>query len=189
MIAVLLGIFTAVIPTCLLFQMVTYLFVVPFVAGATAIGLGIIARNRSRPSVMWIGASAVVLCVLGTCGPFAFLEYERYSGHPIEFVIADGYRGPIRLSIDPVNGEEVPLTDGVYTYRIGPDGTMRIKDASPFRRWHTTRARYANGTPIPIDHDHDPNPDRLFFQSVGAGRDHIDCFVGTYAERDKHFIR
>jgi hypothetical protein len=73
---------------------------------------------------------------------------------------------------------------------------MLIKDDTPFRQWHTTKAFYHNGQMIPIDYDRKLPSDTVTFQELGSGvrskngkaiEEHIDNFVGTGADLDEYY--
>jgi hypothetical protein len=112
-------------------------------------------------------------------------------------VVPDGYKGPLRLIIDKEQGIEIPLEDGEYIYRYAENGTLMIKDASPFRHWHSLTAIYANGKPIPIDHEGNVPPDAVSLHFLGSGvsaqgnkeEHYIEDFVGTREEFRKYADR
>jgi hypothetical protein len=192
--AVIIGALTATIPTFVLFQAVTFLFVVPVVLGMLCVLLGIIALRTGGKYVKHVGWVAVILMLFAVIFPFGMIAYHDRSGYPIEFVISEGYRGPVRLIIDRQQGVDVPLVDGKYTYNIPGTGTLLIKDDSPFRQWHSITATYTNGKPIPTDDEGELPPDTVSLHSLGSGvstrggkqEKYIEDFVGTRAELRKY---
>jgi hypothetical protein len=196
-VALVIGVLTATIPTFLLFQAVTFLFVVPLALGLLCILLGVIAlrtEGRFRPHAGWI---AFVIMLIAVALPFEMIAYHDRSGSPIVLVIPNGYRGPVKLIIDREQGKDVPLSDGRYTYQIPEGGTLVIKDDSPFRRWHSMSATYANGKTIPIDDEDSLPPDAVTLHSLGSGvttqngkkEEFIEDFVGTKAELRRYVDR
>jgi hypothetical protein len=188
-VAMAIGVVTATIPTILLFQAVTYLFVVPLALGVLCVLLGGIAlgsEGRLRRHIGWIAIVIMLVAVL----PLGMIAYHHRSGYAIVLVVPDGYRGPVRLVIDRERGVVVPLKNDRYTYHIPDGGTLIIKDDSAFRQWHSESAMYANGDQIPIDYEKRLPPDAITLHSLGAGGetrngrrvDLIEEFVGSEAE-------
>lgn len=195
--AVVIGTLTATVPTFVLFQAVTFLFVVPLVLGLVCILLGVIALRTGGRFARHVGWIATILMLVAVVLPFGLIAYHNRSGYPIVLVVPDGYRGPVRLIIDRRQGVEVPLVDGKYTYRIPETGTLVIKDDSPFRQWHSMTAVYSSGKPIPIDHEDNLPADAVSLHSLGSGvrtqggkqEEYIEDFVGTKAELRKYVDR
>jgi hypothetical protein len=195
--AVIIGILTATIPTFVLFQAVTFLFVVPLVLGMLCVLLGMTALRTGGKFAKHVGWIVVILMLIAVILPFGMIAYHNRSGYPIELVISEGYRGPVRLIIDRQQGVDVPLVDGKYTYRIPETGTLLIKDDSPFRQWHSMTATYTSGKLIPIDYEGDLPPDTVSLHSLGSGvstqggkqEKYIEDFVGTRAELRKYVDR
>ena len=188
--AVVIGSLTATLPTIVLFQAVTYLFVVPLLLGLMCIILGVIALSTGGRYGKHIGKIAVILMLIGTVFPFGMIVYYNRSGYPIVLVVPEQYRGPVRLIIDRDQGVEVPLLDGKYTYQIPETGTLVIKDDSPFRQWHSLTAMYSGGKLIPADHEENLPGEIVSIHSLGSGarvqggkqEEFIEYFVGTKAE-------
>jgi hypothetical protein len=188
--AVVIGVLTATIPTIILFQGVTFLFVVPLALGIVCIHLGVVALRAEGKRLRHVGWLAVILMLVAVGLPFGMISYHNQPGHSILMVIPEGYRGPVKLIIDKRHGVNVPLVNGTYTYHIPQDGTLRIQDDSPFRKWHTMTAVYTNGNPIPRDDERTQPPDTVFLHSLGSGtssqegrqEEYIKDFVGTKSE-------
>lgn len=188
--AIVIGVFTATIPTTLLFLAVTYLFLVPFVLGIVCIGLGVVAIDSEGKLFRYVGWLSVGIMLVAVVLPFGVIAYHRQSGYPIVLVIPEGYRGPVRLVVDEEDGVDVPLEKGKFTYHIPQSGTLRIKDDSPFRRWHPETAMYTNGRPIPIDYNETLAADTVSLHSFGSGAEGtVEYFVGTKIELQDYFER
>jgi hypothetical protein len=192
--ALVIGTLTATVPTFVLFQAMTYLFVVPLVLGLVSIILGVTALRNGGWYAGHVGGIAAVLMLVAVVLPFGMIAYYNRSGYPIVLVVPERYRGPVRLIIDRHQGVEVPLVHGKYTYRIPETGTLVIKDDSPFRQWHSMKPMYSSGKPIPIDFEDNLRPDAVSFHSLGSGvstqggkeEEYIEDFVGTKAELRKY---
>jgi hypothetical protein len=192
--AVIIGTLTATIPTVMLFQAVTYLFVVPLVLGLLCIVLGVTALRTEGTYGKHVGWIAVILMLVGVIVPFGMIAYYDRSGYPIVLVVPTEYRGPIRLIIDRKNGLEVPLVNKKYTYRVPETGTLLIKDDSPFRQWHSMTVIYANGKLIPNNYEGKLPPDTVSHHSLGSGvktqdgkrQEYMEDFIGTKAEFKKY---
>jgi hypothetical protein len=115
-VAVIVGVLTTLIPTTVLFLAVTYLFVIPLMAGIICILLGVVGFRTDSPLGRHAGWLAVLLMFVAVGVPFGLITYHNRSGNPIVLVIPAGYRGPIRLVIDRAGGAEIPLQNGRYTY-------------------------------------------------------------------------
>ena len=192
--AIVIGVLTVTVPTFILFQAVTYLFVVPLALGIFCIGLGVIFRRTESRFLRGVGWIAVIIMLYAIVLPFGLIAYLNRLGYPIELVIPDGYRGRVRFVIDRTQGVHVQLKDGKYTYHIPQSGTLIIKDDGPFRQWHSLTAVYANGMPIPNDYKDNLPADAVTLHSLGAGvrgqgserEEFFEKFVGANAERRKY---
>ncbi len=196
-VAIVIGVLTATIPTCLLFQAVTYLFVVPLALGVPSISFGVAALQRSSALGIVAAGMSLVLLVVAIAVPYGLIAYHNRTGYPIVLVIRDNYRGPVRLVLDRERGVVVPLRGGVYEYRIPADGRLLIRDDEPFSQWHTITAVYAGGGQIPTDHEGNLPPDMILLHSLGSGvrtrngttEEYIKFFVGPKAELRKYIDR
>jgi hypothetical protein len=178
-----IGVITLTFPTFILFQAVTCLFVVPLLLGVISVVVGVIALRRTSTMGEAAVATSALLFVLSIVVPCGLIAYANRSRPPVLIVVPDGYRGPVRLIIDPKNGVDMPLENGVYTYCIPNNGRLVIRDADPFRHWHTERARYANGKSLPSP----LSPETVGLRSLSSGsttqggvtESYIRFFVGT----------
>jgi hypothetical protein len=196
--AIIIGILTATIPTFLLFQAVTYLFVVPLGLGLFCIFLGLIGlRTRGKLSqhVVWI---AIIIMLGGVFIPFGMIAYYNRSAYPIVVIVPEGYRGPIKLIVDKNRGIDVPLKEGRFIYHIPPSGTLLIKDDGPFHQWHSMTAKYTNGMAIPMRDENTLAPGEVAYFGLGSGmkvdsqgtrEEYIQDFVGTKGELRKYVDR
>jgi len=181
---------TATIPTFILFQGVTFLFVAPLALGIVCIHLGVVALRAEGKRLRHVDWLAVILMLIAVGLPFGIISYHNQPGHPILMVIPEGHRGPVKLIVDKRHGVDVPLANGTYTYRIPQDGTLRIQDDSPFRKWHTITAVYTNSKPLPRDDGGTRSPGAVLLHSLGSGtstqegsqKEHINDFIGTKPE-------
>jgi hypothetical protein len=69
----------------------------------------------------------------------------RQSGKPIVIVLRDGYEGEFQIIKDGKRGKDLVERDGSWVFEIPPEGTLYLKNDSPFYRWHTATIRYRNG--------------------------------------------
>jgi hypothetical protein len=196
-VAVVVGVLTATVPTCLLARAVTFLCVIPLVLGVLSVSFGV-AALRPGSALGKVAAGVSLLSLLAAVAvPFGLIAYDSRSGHPIVLVVPDDYRGPLLLVIDREHGVDVPLRDGVYEYRMPDSGRMLIRGDEPFRQWHSFRAVYAGGKPIPMADEGDLPPDLIALHSLGSGmrtgdgttEEFIEFFVGTQAGLKKHAER
>jgi hypothetical protein len=68
------------------------------------------------------------------------------SGKWIVIVLPDGYRGEFRIVKDSEVGKDLVERDGKWVFEIPADGTLRVKDHSPFYQWHKMDYRFRDGT-------------------------------------------
>ena len=148
-----IGIFTLVIPSAYLFFAVTYLFLVPLLAGLFSVVLAFAPKSKRR-RMIGIGA-----CIIAIFGVFGLIMYSNRSGTPIKLVVPDGFVGELTIRFDEVNGTPPIKDDGFWVYRLGDDGTLLTSDDSPFYQWHEFRVVFRDGRFI---HDHG-------FQLTGGG--------------------
>ena len=190
-VAVVIGVLTAAIPTFVLFQAVTYLFVVPLVLGIVCILLGTATIRSDGEFGEYVGWIAFVLMLTAVFIPFGLIAYEDRPGPPIVLVVPVGHRGPVTLIINWQHGVDIPLKDGKYIYHVPESGKLLIKDGSPFRLWHSMTAKYSDGKSIPIDYERDLPNDTVTLHSFGSGSTTLgdkrdDYFVGTNSEFRKY---
>jgi hypothetical protein len=188
--AVIIGLWTATGPTYLLWQAVSLLFLLPLTLGVVSIVIGVLAIRSDASYWRHVGWIAGVLFGMGILVPCGLIIDAERSGYPIVLVIPDGYRGPIRLTIDKKKGVDIPLHDGRYTYPICQGGTLIIKDARPFYRWHSEMATYAGGKSIPRFEDGHAPPEVVWLHDLGSGvrswggnrEEYMLYFLGTDVE-------
>ncbi len=195
--AIVIGVLTAALPTYVLFQAVTFLFLVPLVLGLVCVFLGVTALATGGRYAEYVGWIAGILMLVAVILPFGMIAYHNRSGYPIVLVVPDGYRGPVTLIIDAQLGVDVPLVDGKYTYRVPETGRLVIKDDGPFRQWHSMTAMYSSGKSILIDHENSLPADAVSLHSNGYGfrtrggkqEEFIEDFIGTKADFRKYVDR
>ncbi|MGE3805662.1 MAG: hypothetical protein AB7K24_13380 [Gemmataceae bacterium] len=120
---------TAILPTYLLYLRVTYLCLLPLMAGTASILFGIQALRSRATLGSHVGWIALTLSILSVLVSYLVIRQHDRSGQPIVLVIPDGYRGPITLIVAP-SGAEVRARDGQYTFQIPESGTLYIRDDS-----------------------------------------------------------
>lgn len=142
--AVLVGVgaATAIVPTALLFLQFSLLFVVPLVVGIVVACIGLATDEGSK-----LHLPAIVLAVCAWPGPFALTAILDRPGLPIEFIVPANFHGSIELVKDRKAGSELTPQGGKYVIVVPATGVLRIKDGSPFHRWHTESCRDTSGKP------------------------------------------
>jgi hypothetical protein len=129
----------------LLFQAVTFLFVVPLVLGLLSVLLGVTALRNEGKYARHVGWIAVALMLLAVILPFGMIAYHNRSGPPVEIVVTSGFKGPIWIVEDPQAGGVIPKVEGKYRVNIPKSGVLRVKTTDMFTKWHSETWRYADG--------------------------------------------
>ncbi len=137
-----IGAATAVFPTALLFLQVNLLFAVPLVVGIAVSCVGLATNKGSKLQLI-----AIVLAGCAWVGPFTVTAILDRPGLPIEFVVPDDFHGNIELVKDRKGGNKLNPQGGKYVIVVPASGALRIKDGSPFNRWHTESCRDTSGKP------------------------------------------
>jgi hypothetical protein len=137
-----IGAATAVFPTALLFLQVNLLFTVPLIVGIAVSCVGLTTNKGSKPQI-----PAIILAGCAWVVPFVVTSILRRSGLPIEFVVPDDFHGSIELVKDRKGGYDLNPKGGKYVIVVPATGVLRIKDGSPFHRWHTESCRDTSGKP------------------------------------------
>ncbi|MFL5245068.1 MAG: hypothetical protein ACJ8FY_23445 [Gemmataceae bacterium] len=167
-IAVGLGLATAVIPTVILFMMLNVLFWMPLAVGLLLVILGI----RSILNDSWlsqrIGWIALVCMILVVGGTFCLTWYANRSGPDVVIIVPNGFRGPLKLSLDPKNGTEIPMEGSRFIVRIPASGHLVIKNADPFTQWHSETAMFENGESLSTNHDERLPPEKVRLIDLGS---------------------
>lgn len=65
-------------------------------------------------------------------------------------VLSTGFRGPVYVVEDPINGSDCKYLDGVPTYHIPSDGVFRSKSVAHFIGFLKIRAGFEDGTDLPL---------------------------------------
>lgn len=122
-----------------------------------------------------------VVVLLGAIATCCSRTPPRSSG--VEYVFPAGFRGLARIVINAPDGAELKLKDGTYTILVRPEGEARIKsgDKAIFG-WHIVRARFDDGTAIPLGDERTPSSHVAFWQSGDVGEPWIAVYVGTADE-------
>ena len=70
---------------------------------------------------------------------------------PLHFELPPEYSGPVLL-IEKSDAPKALITrPKEYRFIIPPSGVLHLSDAWVLRRWHTTRASFSDGSPIPVE--------------------------------------
>src|SRR6478672_6051102 len=68
----------------------------------------------------------------------------------IEFVLPVGFKGPF-VTVKEPDGQSCKPKHGKLVLEVPESGVLTIKDDRVFGPWHRLGARYADGTPLPIE--------------------------------------
>ena len=150
-----IGVFTAVVPTTLLWLGVNMLFGVPLVIGLACVVVGAratpvpdaralfdvgdaeferVARDlHASRRIRNLGAIA---CLAATALPFAISQYFGREGQPIRIVLPAGYRGEFSIVKNRSAGQPLQEESGTWIFRIPESGTLVINDDFPFYMPH-----------------------------------------------------
>lgn len=139
--------------------------------------------NRMHASILcamaWV---SIELCMV------SFIGCEMRTP-TIEFVLPDGYRGKVIMFVDPMNGVPLRPRDGFVRIVIPASGVLKVKDDAILAHWHTPKARYANGTPIPYEPNGNGRPNEPMLIDGNSGvEDGIAVhwfYVGTTSDYDQ----
>ena len=94
----------------------------------------------------------IALCV-GLVLMLFLYGFAMREGAPVHFVVPNGFKGPIRLPLDPIAGKDIAPTNGQFVYVIPANGILAVKSFEPFQRWHKQSASYVDGTAIPNEYE------------------------------------
>src|SRR5262245_21524687 len=75
----------------------------------------------------------------------------RDSGKTVLLILPNGFRGEFQVVKDATQGADPVERNGEGVFEIPPSGVLIVKDDRPFYRWHSERARYANGQPVAVE--------------------------------------
>jgi hypothetical protein len=144
-----MGLATLLVPSTLLFISVNPLFFVPIVIGLGCAVVGCVrfSDDKKRRHTL-VGA---LMCILASIGPFLLAAYANRSGSPIKFVLAPGYQGEFAIVKDRTNGTDLQFENGMWVFRIPPDGRLLVKDDYPFSIWHQESYVYSNGSAARVE--------------------------------------
>jgi hypothetical protein len=68
---------------------------------------------------------------------------------PLHFELPLNYSGPVLLIAQPDAPKALSTKPKEYRIVIPPSGVLRLSDSWVLQRWHSTRASFSDGTPIP----------------------------------------
>lgn len=94
----------------------------------------------------------LALAVLGLIAAVVLLIfYAPNEVDEIEYVIANGYIGPVIVE-QAANGAALKYlpAEKKYIIRVNDSGRVQLQDTTPLETWHRVNIHYANGGPIPV---------------------------------------
>jgi hypothetical protein len=136
-----------------------------------------VQRWTSRPVMKSI--AAILL--------FALIGCTRQEGLPVQFVVPDGYRGVISVTLDATSGVAVPVTNGQFIVTIPASGKLPISSWDCIGGRHVVSARYTSGQLLPTGHD--PNAITLRVVSFRPDTKTALYLVGTEKEAHDAFTK
>jgi hypothetical protein len=118
---------------------------------------------------------------------FALTGCSDRLDRPLHFELPSDYTGPLLLIEQPDARKVLSKTPDEYRIVVPTSGVLRLGDAWVLHRWHTTRASFSSGAPIPI-----PSTSGVGFHagpySTSDNRIyHNWFFVGDYAAAQDFF--
>jgi hypothetical protein len=137
-----LGAATAVIPTAILVLCVNLLLFVPLIIGVVVFCLGLRKSNTTA-----IELAVFTLVAFAWIGPFLITGYLSRPGQPVLFIVPPRFRGTIEVIKDRKRGQDLSFDHGTYTIVMPASGFVRLRDTSPFHRWHEELCRDIDGKP------------------------------------------
>jgi hypothetical protein len=72
------------------------------------------------------------------------------SAIQLQITVPNGYRGILKIYQNQTDGIVIPIKSGKIELNFDSRGILRLRGETPSLRWHTTSARYADGTEIPV---------------------------------------
>ncbi len=131
------------------------------------------ARRRKLTLALAVLALIVIIVVL--------VYYAPNEVNEIEFVIANGYTGPVIVEQSPDGAalEHVP-EEKKYIVRVGGSGRVQLQDTTPLETWHRVNIHYANGAAIPVRRL-GKQPDETFgwWEGFATDRAEFVSYIGT----------
>jgi hypothetical protein len=107
------------------------------------------------------------IALLGGCGKKPTLEY----------VVPNGYTGILKLCGGVADGVTLTPTNGLIVLTFPSSETLNVKGPLPVFEWHKERARYADGTDIPIyGFDSNVSNNIISLRGLGVKNDNRECW-------------
>jgi hypothetical protein len=92
----------------------------------------------------------VVIAAIAGCLAVICL-YLWGPGASIEFVLPNGFRGPIWIVEDPNVDNTMEYSNGRYIAQIPRNGVLRLSSTRAFKRLHSMTAKFENGKTLYTD--------------------------------------
>jgi hypothetical protein len=70
------------------------------------------------------------------------------SGNQILIVLPNFYNGEFRIVKDSQKGQALVKENDWWVFEIPRDGTIYVREVSPFYKWHSLSVRYKNGESV-----------------------------------------
>jgi len=158
-------------------------------------------RLRSKcaggPAVTFI---LVVITVVLLLFILVSIQESRYLSNAadIEFIVPDGFRGPIIVTVDPESDNDFEIVeppqkpfiiDGQFRIVIPESGQVTIRNGKPLGRFHLS-AKYVSGEKLDAAGFDSSNPNQV---SLRAGVTEFDrlakyhFYIGTEKEANTYF--
>lgn len=137
----------------------------------------VVLGSESEATIMrrWLFAVALLLILAVTWATL-------WESLPVHFIVPNGFRGEIRLVLDPQNGERIGLANGRFTFRIPDNGILHVASFGPLQEPHMQTASYADGSPLLLENEADEAwlSEKIALRGGGMSRLNDEPYVITY---------
>ncbi|MDA7980268.1 MAG: hypothetical protein MPJ50_16000 [Pirellulales bacterium] len=107
----------------------------------------------------------------------------------VEFVLPDGYTGPVIVRQSP-DGQSVVKDDarGRIILRVSASGHCEVSDVTKLESWHAIHVHYEDGTPIKVRQLAAQPPQEFgWWEGFDVQPSELVSFVGTHEEAKVYF--
>ena len=133
---IMIGAFTATVPTLFLFMGVNLLFIVTLFVGLASMFIGwFISNDPTRNKALRV--CTLGLCAAVTVAPLALSAYLERTSYPITIIVHEDFAGNFSIVRHREIGIEPQFEDGHWVFRIPATGSLTISDDHPFYVWHS----------------------------------------------------